>query len=249
MIGLCSVTFKKKSAEEVIKLAKEAGVEAIEWASNAHVPETDTAYAKAIARKMDEAGLQTSSYGSYYRLGAFGDFEPYIEVATILGASIIRVWAGEDGSQETDSEKRAAVVKDAKRVAELAAASGLSISLEYHANTLTDTPESTIQLMNEIDSPFVLLYWQPAETLTIEERLDSLDQLGQWVTNVHVFHWEHYRNRFPLADGVDEWTQYIHKIEKLSPYKQNYLIEFVPGDDEEGLFASVETLKKLVSQK
>lgn len=247
MIGLCSVTFKKRTAKEVIALAKEAKLEVIEWASNAHVPETDIGYAKDIVRQMKEAGLSTSSYGTYYRLGSFKDFEPYIEVAKILGTSMLRVWAGEKGSKETDAKDRELIIEDAQRIGKLAAESGVTISLEYHAHTLTDTPESTIQLMKEINSPHVLLYWQPAETLTVEERLDSLDELGKWVTNVHVFHWEHYRNRFPLEDGFDEWKQYIDKIERISPYNQTYLLEFVPGEDEKrGLLESAETLRKLV---
>jgi len=247
MIGLCSVTFKEKTAEEIIALTKEADLEAIEWSSKSHVPETDVKYAKDVADRMKEAGLQTSSYGTYYRLGAHEDFEPYIEVAKVLGASIIRVWAGEKGSDETDAKYRQEIVEDARRIGELAAKEGLSISLEYHAKTLTDTPESAVKLMEEIDSSDVLLYWQPAETLSVEERLDSIPKLAPWLTNVHVFHWEDYNNRFPLGDGFEEWQQYMDSIEKNSPHEQHYLLEFVPGEDQEqGFYESAETLKKLV---
>lgn len=247
MIGLCSVTFRDKKAEEIITLAKETGLETIEWSSKSHVLETEPEQAKETAALMEAYGLKTLSYGTYYRLGSFKDFEQYIKVAKILGAIIIRVWAGELGSKETDNNYRQKIVKDAQRIGELAAKENLLISLEYHANTLTDTPESTVQLMEEIESPHVSLYWQPAENLTIKERLESLPKLSQWITNVHVFHWEHYRNRFPLKDGFEEWKQYIEIIEKYSPYDQNYLLEFVPGEDQElGFYESVETLKKLV---
>lgn len=247
MIGLCSVTFREESVEEVIRLAKEANLDLIEWGSDAHVPQTDKEKAEKVAQLMKEAGLQSNSYGTYYRLGSKEDFTDYIEVAKILGASTLRVWAGEKGSAEVTAEERAQVVEDAKRIGKLAAAEGLTIGLEYHAKTLTDTPESAVQLMEEIQMENVLLYWQPAETLTVQERIESLPKLAPWITNVHVFNWENYLNRFPLAEATDAWKQYIALIEKDSPYELNYLLEFVPGDDPiEGFFESAETLKSWV---
>lgn len=247
MIGLCSVTFREESVEEVIRLAKEANLDLIEWGSDAHVPQTDKEKAEKVAQLMKEAGLQSNSYGTYYRLGSKEDFTDYIEVAKILGASTLRVWAGEKGSAEVTAEERAQVVEDAKRIGKLAGAEGLTIGLEYHAKTLTDTPESAVQLMEEIQMENVLLYWQPAETLTVQERIESLPKLAPWITNVHVFNWENYLNRFPLAEATDAWKQYIALIEKDSPYELNYLLEFVPGDDPiEGFFESAETLKSWV---
>lgn len=247
MIGLCSVTFRDKSVKEIIKLVNEANLQVIEWGSDAHVPETDLAHAKKVKALMDEAGLQSNSYGTYYRLGSFEDFDSYIETTKALGAERIRVWAGEKGSYETDDTTRGKIVDDAKRIGEMAKDNHLTISLEYHANTLTDTPESASKLMEEINLPQVTLYWQPAENLSVEERIDSLPQLAQWITNVHVFNWEDPWTRFPLADAAEDWQKYIDLISAKSPHDQDYLLEFVPGEDQvKGFFESAETLKKLV---
>lgn len=249
MIGLCSVTFRDQSIsiKGIVDMVKESELEVIEWASDSHVPETDLEHAKEVRQLMDDAGLQSNSYGTYYRLGSFNDFEPYIETAQVLGAKTLRVWAGEEGSAETDDATRNNIIEDAERVGELADKADITISLEYHANTLTDTPESAAQLMKEIDLSNVLLYWQPAEDLSVEERIESLPELAQWVTNVHVFNWENPMNRFPLADAGSEWQRYIDIIDKKSPYEHDYLLEFVPGENQEqGFFESAETLKKLV---
>lgn len=248
MIGLCSVTLREKEAEEIIDLVKDAGLEVIEWGSDVHVPETDPENAKNVAEMMQEAGLQTSSYGSYYKLGSFEDFKPYIEIAKILGASIIRVWSGETGSKEIEDSARAKIVEDAQRIGKMARTENLNIAIEYHRETLTDTPESAEQLMKEIDTSNVLLYWQPAESLSVEERIESLPKLAPWITNVHVFHWEDFHHRFPLAEGFDEWKQYIDIISEESPHEQNFLLEFVPNDAIESVYKSAETLKKLVEE-
>lgn len=244
MIGLCSVTFREESVEEVVRLAQQANLDLIEWGSDGHVPQTDKKQAEKVARLMKEAGLRSKSYGTYYRLGSGEDFTDYMDVAKILGASTLRVWAGEKGSAEATSEERVQVIEDAKRLGELAAVEGMTIALEYHSKTLTDTPDSAVQLMEEIEMENVLLYWQPAEVLTVQERIESLPQLTPWITNVHVFNWENYLNRFPLVEAADAWKQYIELIKKYSPHEVNYFLEFVPGDDPiEGFFESADTLK------
>lgn len=248
MLGLCSVTFRDKTVEEIIEWVSKAELETIEWGSDIHVPETDRSNAQKVADLMQEAGLKSNSYGTYYQLGSFESFKPYIEVANILGASTLRVWAGKKGSAETDSGLRELIVEDAKRIGKLAEAEDLAISVEYHSQTLTDTPRSARQLMEAIHSPNVLLYWQPAESLTVEERVESLPELAPWISNVHVFHWENYQNRFPLAEACDEWKQYIDIIREHSPHEQDFLLEFVPGEDPvQGFFESAETLKQLVN--
>ena len=247
MIGLCSVTFREKNVEEIIALATEENLEVIEWGSDNHVPEDNIEHANRVAKLMADAGLKTNSYGSYYQLGSFENFSAYVEIATVLGASVIRVWAGERGSREANENDRFKVVEDAKRISEFAASKGIAIGLEYHQGTLTDTPESAETLMREINSPYIQLYWQPAESLTVKERIDSLSKLAPWIKNVHVFHWEDYHNRFPLQDGFDEWKQYIQIIQDESPLEQDFLLEFVPGKDQvQGFRESVETLKQLV---
>lgn len=249
MLGLCSITFRDQSPEKIIRLVKETDLEVIEWGSDSHVPEDDAENAKKIAKMMKKEDLQTNSYGTYYKLGSFEYFEPYIEIAQILGASIIRVWAGETGSAEIDMKTHEQIITDAQRIGELAGAQKIKVGIEYHQKTLTDTPDSAELLMHEINSPFVLLYWQPAENLSVKERIESLPKLTPWIKNVHVFHWENYYKRFPLEDGFDEWKQYINTIVKESPHEQDFLLEFVPDDDPQTFFKSAETLKKFFIKK
>lgn len=248
MIGLCSVTFRDKQPEEIIQIAKDAGVEAIEWGGDNHVPPTELETAKRVAQLTKDAGLVTSSYGSYYKAGANEPFDSILAAAEALDTKMIRVWAGDKGSEEADEAWFNEVVADAERIAKLAHEKSMSISFEYHSKTLTDTPESARQLMEAIEAPNVFLYWQPAETLTVEERKSSLSLLGEWITNVHVFHWENFNNRFSLEEGAEEWEDYISRILTHSPYTHHYLLEFVKDDDPEQLQQDAETLRKIVEK-
>ena len=67
--GLVSITFRPLSPQELIKLVAEAGLKAIEWGGDIHVPHGDVSRAQEVGRQTTEAGLSVAAYGSYYRLG------------------------------------------------------------------------------------------------------------------------------------------------------------------------------------
>ncbi|UUX35356.1 sugar phosphate isomerase/epimerase family protein [Fundicoccus culcitae] len=242
MLGLCSVTFSDKRVSEVVAIAKEAGLDGIEWSAKAHVKPGDWRLAFETLRECRAAGLTIPSYGTYYTVGSYEDFDVILQTAEILEASAIRVWAGEEGSVETSDEKRQAIVADAQRIAKLAAKNKQSIHFEYHRHSLTDTPESALQLMKEVDQPNVFLYWQPAESLTVVERVNSFRQLAPMVSTLHVFHWKDYNHRFPLEDGKTEWQQYIQIAQSQTPMP-NYLFEFVKDNDPAQLITDVAAFK------
>ena len=71
--GLVSVSFRSLPPEEIVRLAAGCGLGAIEWGGDVHVPPGDIANAARVGEMTRAAGLAVSSYGSYYRLGAYGD--------------------------------------------------------------------------------------------------------------------------------------------------------------------------------
>ncbi len=247
-LGMCSITFRHKSTQEIIELTKQAELDAIEWGADVHVPVGEMRTAMEVGAQTKRAGLEVSSYGSYYRLAEKGDkqetFEAVLQTAKALDAPAIRVWAGVKGSKQANDYYRKRVVQEARRVGELASAERISIHLEYHDNTLTDTKESAAQLMKEISHPNVFSYWQPSNGVSVAERLSSIEALKNWITNVHVFHWYSFKDRLDLVEGKDEWQQYLQKINEDG--KERYvLMEFIKGDDIDQFFADAKILHQL----
>lgn len=244
-LGLCSVTFRDKSPEEIISLAKQANLEAIEWGADIHVRPGDIEHATRLGKLTRKNGLQISSYGSYYKLGnQSDDFLTVLDTAKELQAPAIRVWAGEKGSNEADAMYRNRIIEDAKRIAAVANAENISIHLEFHDNTLTDTAESAKLLMDEIKHPNVFLYWQPPNHVTFEDRLQSIDVVKDFISNVHLFHWHSYEERMALSEGKKAWQAYLTKI--LQDNKQRFvLIEFIKGDSTEQFLQDAQTLHEL----
>ena len=161
MIGLTSVTFRKLTCEEIIRLAQESGAECIEWGGDVHV--TDEKTAREARRGCEQAGLQTRSYGSYYKIGSgqLDAFQKLCEITLALGAQIIRVWLGEQGSGETSPEALTGLVEEGMHLSGIAAEYGLTVASEFHRNTYNDTRETCLAYLKQCGMENLKTYWQP----------------------------------------------------------------------------------------
>jgi len=241
-IGLTSVTFRGLSWREVIAVAKECGLDGIEWGGDVHAPPGDVARAKEIRRATEDAGLAVLSYGSYYRLGAGECFQPVLETARALGAGMIRVWAGVKRSADYTAEEREAAVRDAQNIAGMAEVCGITVALEYHRNTLTDHRHSAVALLLDAEHDNLKSYWQPNPELSRDENWEELHAVLPWLTYLHVFHWKPDGTRLRLEEGEQDWCLYIRQA---SGYAQAAILEFVAGDDPAQCAQDAKTLRRL----
>jgi sugar phosphate isomerase/epimerase len=104
--GMCSVACRALAADEVVRLAATARLEGIEWGADVHVPPGDLETARRVARWCADAGIEPASYGSYLCAGRDDGFAAVLETALELGATCIRVWAGDTASADADDDCR-----------------------------------------------------------------------------------------------------------------------------------------------
>ena len=244
--GLVSVTFRPHTPQEIIQWTVEAGLDAIEWGGDIHVPHGNVERAREVGDRTRSAGLQVSSYGSYYRLNGGDPFEPVLETAQALGAPSIRVWAGNRGTQDADEAWREAVAEDARRIAALAEACRIRIDLEYHGGTLTDTADSAKRLMEQACHANLRLYWQPAWDQDPGRGLADLRLLSSYLGHFHVFHWTQAKRR-PLAEGEADWRCYLNYAASLGG-ERYAMLEFVEDDRPEHFLRDAKVLKRLVRE-
>jgi sugar phosphate isomerase/epimerase len=244
--GLVSITFRQLSPEEIISLVCKSGLKGIEWGGDIHVPHGNLSIARNVGAMTREEGLEVAAYGSYYRVGCEGqdgipDFKDVLETALELGAPLIRVWAGDRGSDKADQGWWDKVVEDSKRIGGMAQKEGVKIAYEYHGNTLTDTLESVQKLMEKVNHPNVRSYWQPLPHHDMNSRLEGLKQVLPWLENIHVFYWISHE-RYPLEDGTEDWAKYLELVKNLEG--QRYaMIEFVKDNKPEQFLWDAEILK------
>ena len=245
--GLVSITFRQLQPREIIGLVKKSGLKGIEWGGDIHVPHGNLHTAREVGLITRDEGLAVAAYGSYYRVGCQGqegvpDFKDVLETALELEAPLIRVWAGNIGSDRADQSFWDRVVEDSIRIGDMARSENILVAYEYHSDTLTDTLEYNQRLMREVDHPNIRSYWQPLGHHDTKSCMDGLVQVLPRLENVHVYHWID-GNRLPLGAGEQEWRNYMRLLKDI-PGQHYALIEFVKDDRTEQFLEDAATLKR-----
>lgn len=248
--GLCSVTFRGLETAAVAAAAGQAGIDAIEWGGDVHVPLGDLDAAEHAARATAAAGLVTASYGSYVFASQMADDTPerLVDTAVALGAPNARVWCPFGVLPGGDAETRAEVAADLERICTTAADAGLTISLEFHSGTLTQSAESATRLVDEVGATNLFTYWQPIEGADAETSLAELEAVHRHLSHIHVFRWRADGSRLPLDEGADLWPATLRAVaggfeqERWQGARVAFL-EFVRDDDPDQFRRDSETLR------
>ncbi len=242
MTGLVSITFRSLPPEEVIRLARDNRLDAIEWGGDVHVPAGDIAVAQKVAEMTRAAGLTNYSYGSYYKIGASPreDFDGVLACARALGVGVIRVWAGACGSAEMTAEDYCTAVEDARRIADMA--EGMTICLECHNNTLTDEYHAALKFIEDVGRGNLATYWQPNQYRDHAYNLEAAGALAPMTHAVHVFSWEG-DTWLPLAAHAARWREYIDTVRAVRP-DIPFMLEFMHDHDPATLPATAACLNE-----
>ncbi len=247
--GLVSVTYRPMNPTEILSAVREANLSAVEWGGDVHVPHGDTKIATVVGGMTRGAGIFPISYGSYYRVGTYGEdfrgeFMRCVESVDTLGAPNLRLWAGNKNSEDVTPEERAALIAEIRACAKMAATRGKSISFEYHGGTLTNKAPSAVDMIEAVAAPNVTLYWQPNQFVSFEQNIENLRLVLPYVSNVHVFAWKEH-DRFPLSAHESMWRTYLDILASTGRM-HGLLMEFVPNDDPALLPTEAATLRSWI---
>lgn len=240
--GLCSVSFRENSSEEILRAMTAAGLKYIEWGSDIHAPPHNTENLTTIAELQEKYGIVCSSYGTYFRIGSTPQSEltEYIRAARILGTDVLRLWCGVKGSASLTPAEREELISCSKDCARLAESEGVVLAMECHTGTYTDTTESILDLMSAVDSPAFRMYWQPNQFRTDVENLVQAKAVAPYTVNIHAFNWVG-NDKFPLADATKLWQDYL----ACFCGDETVLLEFMPDGRIESLAAEADALRKI----
>ena len=245
-LGLVSISFRNHSPEEILCAMKKAGLSVIEWGSDVHAKPQDEDQLGKIVALQKKYGISCCSYGSYFRLGVtpLEELEDYIKAAKLLGTDIIRIWSSDKGSAEFTESESKALFEEGRRAARIARKHGVTLCMECHNGTYTDTLPSALRLMREVGSEHFKMYWQPNQFRTKEQNEQYAAAIAQYVEIVHVFNWEG-KEQYPLSQGVELWRQYLAKLKLHKPL----LLEFMPDDRIETLSAEADALRRIATEE
>ena len=247
--GLTSVTFRAKSAEEVVKIAVRCGLGCIEWGADVHARPDAPAALEEIASLARSYGVENISYGSYYRAGAENEFSAreVIAAAKRLGVRRIRVWAGVQSAAQTDGKTFAKLAEDLQNFVDLAGAENMTVATEFHHGTYADRAESALKLLHAVEG--LRTYWQEEPKISAAENLRDLQLLLPYAETVHTFCFDTAFNRYPLSAAEDRWHGYIGAVRAAGRTDMPFLLEFVKNDSEVQAEQDAAQLRRWLEEK
>lgn len=187
--GFCTISASDLTVTEAITVAAEAGFDGVEIWGRDHIADGSDATIESIRNFAAEKNLEIPVYGSYLRPGStdYNDaVQEELEIARSLGVSLVRVWAGDQSYPDRTEEHWEAVVTDLIDLSERAEEYGLGITVEHHANTLTETTAGARRLLKAVDRDNCQLNWQPSFGRSAEDILESARELAPLSNNIHI---------------------------------------------------------------
>ncbi|EFM08696.1 Xylose isomerase domain protein TIM barrel [Paenibacillus curdlanolyticus YK9] len=207
MLSVFTVATPDLSPEQLLGVAREAGIHAIEWRCT-HVSEAVKSEAPSFwgnnrctleptasmeelrqLRAATEAhGLQSLAVVPYLKCGDLAETERMLSIAAELGAATIRIGVpGYDGTRpfgELMQEARA-YVKEAEK---LAKQYGVKELVETHHKTITPSASLARQLVDGCDPDAIGVLYDPGNLVHegFESHKMGLEILGPYLAHVHV---------------------------------------------------------------
>ncbi|MBQ7317188.1 MAG: sugar phosphate isomerase/epimerase [Clostridia bacterium] len=242
-LGLVSISFRKHSPEEILKATRNAGLSCIEWGSDVHAPCKDLPRIREIADLQKKYGITCSSYGTYFNpeIHPLADLTDYITAAKILGTDILRIWGGTKKGADMTEEERLSFTDTCQKAAAIAEAHNVTLCLECHMRSITETPDDAISLMKAVNSPYFRMYWQPFQWLNTEGSMAVARAVSPYVEHIHVFNWKG-SDKLPLHEGTEAWKSYLSAF--TTP--RTLLLEFMPDDRIETLPVEADALRAII---
>ena len=242
------MTFRNCTAERVILLARESGVERIEWGGDIHVPPGDLENARRVARLTRAAGMDCVSYGSYYQCDDTRNFIAVSETAEALEAKTIRVWAGKKDYEGLTETEKQTFFENVATCAEIARKKGQTIAFEFHHHTFCNRADHVLEALESIAKENVKTYWQPDywtsfsdDYMRIRQNLNAITTLKDRIENFHFYRMDGYR-RLPVSGSEEEWKLYLNEL----PLTATCFLEFVKDDSEQQFREDMKVLERLL---
>lgn len=235
-ICLCTISYREKLLEVALDAAARMGFESVElWGREPHVPEVyDESRVKAIRGMLEERGLVARVLGSYLYLGRTNPKDDTVNLADTLHTAhglrlpLVRVWASDVGSAKATEEIWEQTISEAQLACDRAAKMNVTFVVEMHDDTLADTAQSALRLMQAVDRENFKLNFQ-ISTTSGEDHLQRLEAVLPYVAHVHC------QNFVP--HGHDEARRYVRVPLQAGEAKYEVLVGRLREAGYEGLLA------------
>ncbi|MEA3402738.1 MAG: sugar phosphate isomerase/epimerase family protein [Armatimonadota bacterium] len=200
-ISLYTLLARDVSLEEAVRLAADAGFDAVDIRQRhdgIHIlPEISDDEAEDARDMVEEAGLHVSGLTTYWEIGLvereaaaeqLANIERSLHTAGILGARFMRVSSGDYDRRYDYEVCRAAFRDQMMRVAEMAAAHEIVVTPEQHGGRYIASAGQCMDMLRGLEHPYLGVVFDPGNAVSegFERPWVQVRMLGGWIRNVHV---------------------------------------------------------------
>ncbi len=240
-LGLCSVTFRKKSVEEVVQAARKAGVSFIEWGSDVHVRTLEDAC--KVKKLCDDSDIKISSYGSYFNCIEYDGIKwsEICRIAKEMGAGSIRVWLGKKNSEITSEDEYKILLSNTEKMCDIASEYNLLVCPECHDNTFNNNTDAILKFIRELNKDNFKTYFQ-SRYFRFEYDMDRIDRTYDYIKDVHVSYRDLKKEQIFRKKDKNYLDKLLKKL-KSKEFNGIIMVEFVSHDSEKIFLKDVQKLK------
>jgi 3-dehydroshikimate dehydratase len=239
--GLCTISHREKLLEYVLDVTKELGFDGVElWGREPHISEKFDENRVHAARKMiEDRGLALTCLGSYVIFGPvktraeeLAELDDTLYTARCLRAPIVRVWASDVGAERASKKQYDKTVAEIQEACDRAARLNLVLAAEMHDDTLADSADAALRLLEAVDRPNFKLNFEVSHRATPEPPQERLSRVLDHVVHLHLRNFTTYAtengeraNWAPLADGLVDYYPLLDTL-ATAGYQGCYAVEF-----------------------
>lgn len=250
-LGLCSGACITRDIASVIATASAAGLDAVEWAADAHVGAGDPKAAEAAMIATLMAGLTIASYSTLYRAGSeddgFKHFDALLGIASTLQAPLMRMYAcAKLPEDEACSELMSLGDRAAKK--------GIRLCLSMGRGTGLGDYRQVARLAATIKHDFIRLAWEDLPGCKPGEASAALEGAGSFAAVLVARSAGRDGKPRAIAEELGAWRRRISAFKKaeMDPKMGSFVLlgasraEGPAGD--ESLANDVKTLRALIAE-
>lgn len=239
-LGLCSVTFRKKSVQEIVSIAKNAGVKYIEWGGDVHVKTLEDA--KKVKELCDKEDIKISSYGSYVNSAVYDEIKwiDTCRIASEMSAESIRIWLGKKNSQVTSDDEYRLILENTKKMCDIASEYNLLICPECHDNTFNNNTDAILRFIDDLQKDNFKTYFQ-SRYFRMAYDLDRIDRTYSYIKDMHVSYRDLKREQLFRKKDKNYLDTLLKKFREKN-FGGIVMVEFVSGNSEKQFYKDMEKL-------
>jgi hypothetical protein len=252
-LGLCSGAFLTLGTKEIVDAAKGAGLDAIEWAADAHVRPGDSGLAVETMMATLRAGMTIASYASLYRAGSedegFRRFDALLETASAMYAPNLRLYSASMAAVAKGTGTPDGLPDALRRLGDRAATRGVTLCLSLGRNTCSEDYPAALALVARAAHPFVRLAWEDLPSSSGEGASAALEKAGRDAALVIARCVDRDGKARGVAGGEADWRRRIaaFKRSELDP-KMGSFVLIGSASDAAALEAEARALKAIVKE-